>query len=191
MNRLDTCRRQMTIQELLDDPLIKGSEAAIRKTLQRLVSRGVVEAIDLPREPGQRGKPVRAFQAVMARAQGESVWMSSLSQNPVDDSKLNGTLAVPEESCPIYKGSAGAASDTVETESFSPRARDSHDAFWDDPGLTRKLEEADAAERQARLARFINQEAEEMCAAANKAIEVKEASKPVVIDVDCSNVETD
>ena len=66
---------------------------------------------------------------------------------------------------------------------------------WNDQALTRKLADADAEERQARLARFINEESAAKpvdfnkedgaarIAAAADAIREKKTDQPVVIDV--------
>ena len=66
MNRLQTHDGWMSRTELNADPLVGGSVAAIKKTLQRLENRGVVEILEKPTPNG----PQKLYRAL--RAHGES-----------------------------------------------------------------------------------------------------------------------
>jgi len=58
--------RSVTRSELVSDPLCEGSTAGIRKALQRLVSRGLIEVVAY--QPGERGgSPDAVFRAVSSR----------------------------------------------------------------------------------------------------------------------------
>lgn len=139
MNRLQTSKYPMTRTDLNADPLVGGSIAAIKKTLQRLENRGVLEVTERPSPKG----PVKLYSAL--RAWGESVKGGQTSQTPCNDSKTRGdtsagTSTCPptqqpavktrgdnskaESKCPPTESSAGAGSDPGETLSLYPRARE-------------------------------------------------------------------
>tara|TARA_Y100000385_G_scaffold226268_1_gene236897 strand:- start:664 stop:2949 length:2286 start_codon:yes stop_codon:yes gene_type:complete len=114
MLRLQTTNEEMTRQQLNSDPLIGGSLAAITKTLQRLLNRGVISAVT------KKGG-VKHYSVV--HAQGESSRGGQVQENPVDDNDLGVDKCLPESSCPPPKSSAGASSDEVRTLSTNPHAR--------------------------------------------------------------------
>jgi replicative DNA helicase len=64
--------RGLTRSDLASDPLCGGSVAAIRKALQRLVSRGLLEAEEAPRSRGA-GKAPLFYRAVLSRDMSRSV----------------------------------------------------------------------------------------------------------------------
>ena len=142
VNRLVTSRRPMTQKELNADPLVGGSVAAIQKTLQRLVNRGVVEVVEAAQRsshPG--GKKELAYQAL----RGESSSVSRSKQKPSAGTDSQSDTPSPEQvcpienseaaptqwdnlpgtdECPIEEPSAGQGSDPIGTEDVCPRARD-------------------------------------------------------------------
>ena len=67
--------RSLSVNELVDDPVVEGKPAAIRKSVQRLAKRGLIElfpnAEDLPNE----------YQAVLARGEDQKTVLSG--QTPV------------------------------------------------------------------------------------------------------------
>jgi hypothetical protein len=72
--------RWYTRTDLNSDPLLGGSAAATRKALQRLVKRGLLRAEEHSTDRG--GKPVQAFQAVLAYTRGEGGEVSHSEQKP-------------------------------------------------------------------------------------------------------------
>ena len=109
----------MSRQELNADPVVGGSVSAIKKTLQRLENRGVVEVMD---KPAPQGKPIKLYRALRS-SRGEIIERGQVPLNPVDDSKEKGDTSSSEEQCPLSESSAGASSEDVGTVSPSPRAR--------------------------------------------------------------------
>ena len=86
MNRLQTHQGWMSRTELNSDPLVGGSVAAIKKTLQRLENRGVVETKEEKTEAG--GKPTKSYRAL--RAHGESNTGGQPQKSPCNDSVSQG-----------------------------------------------------------------------------------------------------
>ncbi len=138
MNRLQTCEAWMTRSDLNSDPLVGGSVAAIRKTLQRLEDRGVVETKEEKNPDG--GKPVKFFRVLLAH--GESQQVGQQPQTPSENrASAMGQTSEEEptsESCPIVDFSAGAPSDGVDEGPLSSRARTDEElrsmrdqSFWD------------------------------------------------------------
>ena len=119
MNRLQTRGDWMSRQDLNSDPVVGGSVSAIKKTLQRLENRGVVEVMD---KPAPQGKPIKLYRALRS-SRGEIIEGGQVPLNPVDDSKEKGDTRSSKEQCPLSKSSAGASSEDVGTLSPSPRAR--------------------------------------------------------------------
>ena len=121
MNRLQTHDGWMSRTELNSDPLVGGSVAAIRKTLQRLENRGVLETIE---KPSPQGSSVKLYRAL--RAHGESKEMGQPQKSHCNDSVLRwdtprgdcwrGRVSHPESS-------AGAPSDAVDDCPPCSRAR--------------------------------------------------------------------
>ena len=114
MLRLQTSDEEMTRQQLNSDPLIGGSVAAISKTLQRLLNRGLISSVT------KTGK-VKHYSVV--RAQGESSRGGQVHQNPVDDKDLGVDTCPQNQECPPPEVSAGALSEEVQTLSTNPHAR--------------------------------------------------------------------
>jgi len=105
VNRLVTARRPMTKKELNADPLVGGSVAAIKKTLQRLVNRGIVEVVEATqRSSCKGGKKEFAYQAL----RGESSDVSRLSKNPSAGTDHERDTPIVESSCPIQDSEAGS-----------------------------------------------------------------------------------
>ena len=115
MNRLQTHQGWLSRHDLNADPLVGGSVAAIKKTLQRLENRGVVEV------ETKEGK--KLYRALRSSARGESVTGGQVPLKSVDDSISRGDTSSPESECPPVDLSAGAPSENAETLSPSPRAR--------------------------------------------------------------------
>jgi predicted transcriptional regulator len=148
MNRLQTNQQPMSKAELDSDPLVGGSVAAIKKTLQRLVNRGVVEVVE-ERGVGKRGKSVFRYSAV--RAHGERSGNVPLEQIPSYDREVIGDTrsenqkcppyeregrfigdnSAPQEKCPPLDPSAGAGSAPLGTGPARPRAREALSAMLD------------------------------------------------------------
>jgi hypothetical protein len=101
MNRLVTVGRPMTQKELNADPLVGGSVAAIQKTLQRLVNRGVVEVVEERQRSSQKGgKKELAYQAL----RGESSRVSGSEQTPSAGTHLESDTPSETQGCPIQTG---------------------------------------------------------------------------------------
>jgi hypothetical protein len=67
LNRLRSAYpRALSRPELAADPLCGGSVAGIRKGLQRLVSRGLIEAVD-SKQGSKGGSPAKTYRAVLSR----------------------------------------------------------------------------------------------------------------------------
>jgi hypothetical protein len=133
-----------TREELNGDPICGGSVAAIRKSLQRLEKRGLIQVSQVA-PVGKGGRPVNVYQAVVALSRGEgekecpidqttSVCSGSdVGHTPVLEKmcpigaatgKANGTLPRKSEPCPIadpLQGNGFAQGDTSETY---PHARE-------------------------------------------------------------------
>jgi len=121
MNRLQTRQDWMSREELNGDPLVGGSVEAIRKTLQRLQNRGVVEVME---KTGAKGRPTKFFRTLShTRAHGESQEVGQVPENPVADNDPKWDTRSSDQGCPIKESSTGAASADVGTLSRSPRAR--------------------------------------------------------------------
>ena len=143
MTRMQTHQGWMTRAELNSDALVGGSVSAVKKTLQRLVNRGLLETEALQKK--QRGKPELKYRAISTSTRGESQMLSHVGEKPCNDSVSKGdtpdnqegcpnkepspgmskedTLSAQAE-CPIKERSADAGSDLSGTLSHSPRARD-------------------------------------------------------------------
>ena len=123
MNRLQTHQGWMSRTELNSDPLVGGSVAAIKKTLQRLENRGVVETKEEKTEAG--GKPTKSYRAL--RAHGESNTGGQPQKSPCNDSVSQGdtgaSTSAPDAECPLAESSAGAPSDAVDECPLDSRAR--------------------------------------------------------------------
>jgi len=159
VNRLVTARRPMTQKDLNADPLVGGSVAAIQKTLQRLVNRGVIEVVEATQRSSHKGgKKELAYQAL----RGESSKVSALNQTPSAGTVLQSDTLSSEQTCPIETGETACGqsdnspgteecpikepaspqgSDPNRTEDLCPRARDErsheelkalHAAAWDE-----------------------------------------------------------
>ena len=121
MNRLQTSKEWVTRQELNADPLVGGSVAAIKKTLQRLENRGVIEILEKPNPAG--GDPIKLYRSLQSSPRGEIISGGQVPLKSVDDSSSRGDTNSLEPECPPVDLSAGASSEDGETLSPSPRAR--------------------------------------------------------------------
>lgn len=141
MNRLQTSKHPMSRSDLNSDPLVGGSVAAIKKTLQRLENRGVVQVEERPSPNG--GSSVKLYSAL--RAWGESSKGGQQSQKAHEYRAEQGDTdpgasscpspavklreegednKAPEPECPPVGASVDGPFDPVETESTCPRVRD-------------------------------------------------------------------
>ena len=87
---------------LVDDPLLEGKPAAIRKSLQRLLKRGLIEASN-EQETSPAGKTLQTYKAILARGEGgTSVPRGPLSSDGTgsDVGHSRGTTT----KCPISSG---------------------------------------------------------------------------------------
>ena len=92
---------------LVDDPLLEGKPAAIRKSLQRLLKRGLIEASN-EQETSPAGKTLQTYKAILARGEGQtSVPSRPLSSNGTgsDLGQSSGT----RQECPISSGGTWSA----------------------------------------------------------------------------------
>ena len=113
MNRLQTKDEWVSRQELNSDPLVGGSVAAIKKTLQRLENRGVIEVME---KPSPQGKPIKLFRAIRVRPCGGCVKRGQDPLNPVEDYEEKGDTLIDSEQCPLSKSSPGAPSEGKGTD---------------------------------------------------------------------------
>jgi len=127
LNRLQTADQPMTRPELVADPLINGGVAAVRKTLQRLVNRGVVRVVETT-QGNHGGTPTPSYEIV--RAYGESQGASQSKEIPSAGTDSQWDTSAQEEECPTGESSAGAPSDDVGTEGDNPHARDESFDRW-------------------------------------------------------------
>jgi hypothetical protein len=137
--------RTATRSELNADPIVGGNVAGIRKSLQRLEKRGLIEVVEaLSNKSG--GKPTYHYKAVLAcGALRESVsleqtpsvgtdeqWDTTKEKTEVSHSEtvdagssdLNGTPSEKTEQCPIAKPSDTNGSAPMGRSEQYPRARD-------------------------------------------------------------------
>ena len=156
MNRLQTHQGWMSRKDLNADPLVGGNTSAIRKALQRLMHRGLLETKTLQgNKPGKQELEYRSLRVRGGMGQvgkeGQtpsndtlSKWDSPIQEEecPIQDSGTKAdkwdTLSKNSE-CPIQEPSTGAGSVPNETVSHSPRARE---ASRTSEELQRSLDEA-------------------------------------------------
>ena len=119
MNRLQTKGEWMTRQELNADPLVGGSVSAIRKTLQRLDNRGVIEVGFVQ----QNNRVVAIYRALQESPRGEIIEVGQVPSSPVHDSQNSWDTSPKNSECPTKPASAGAPSEDAGTVSHSPRER--------------------------------------------------------------------
>ena len=156
MNRLQTHQGWMSRKDLNADPLVGGNTSAIRKALQRLMHRGLLETKTLQgNKPGKQELEYRSL-----RVRGGMGQVGKEGQTPSNDSLSKWDSPIQEEECPIQDSgtgadkwdtfsknsecpiqepSAGAGSVPNETVSHSPRARE---ASRTSEELQRSLDEA-------------------------------------------------
>ena len=133
-----------TREELNSDAVCGGSVAAIRKSLQRLEKRGLIQVSEvLP--AGKGGRPVNVYQAVVALSRGEGEKECPLDQTtsicsgsamghtPVSEAecptsestrKTGGTRARKSKPCPIADPLQDKGSEQVDTSEIYPRVRE-------------------------------------------------------------------
>jgi hypothetical protein len=145
--------------ELNADPVVGGSAAAIRKSLQRLVKRGLLRTDELP--PMKKGgKPVLTYQAVLSslpsHTRGEVAESVPLGQNPseamdkqwdteskneevshsstslLDALRSNGTDSEKTDECPIAKPSEAQVKEHVGHPGTYPPAQAHEDGRTDE-----------------------------------------------------------
>jgi AAA domain/Primase C terminal 2 (PriCT-2)/Bifunctional DNA primase/polymerase, N-terminal len=93
-----------TREELNSDAVCGGSVAAIRKSLQRLEKRGLIQVSEvLP--AGKGGRPVNVYQAVVALSRGEGEKECPLDQTTsICNGSAMGHTPAAEAECPTSKG---------------------------------------------------------------------------------------
>ena len=133
-----------TREELNSDAVCGGSVAAIRKSLQRLEKRGLIQVSEvLP--AGKGGRPVNVYQAVVALSRGEGEKECPLDQTtsicsgsamghtpvlaaecPTSEGtgKTGGTQARKSKPCPIADPLQDKGSGQVDTSETYPRVRE-------------------------------------------------------------------
>ena len=87
---------------LVDDPLLEGKPAAIRKSLQRLLKRGLIEASN-EQETSPAGKTLQTYKAILARGEGQT----SVPSRPLFSNGTGSDLgqsARTKQGCPISSG---------------------------------------------------------------------------------------
>jgi hypothetical protein len=100
--------------DLNADPLCGGSVAAVRKSLQRLLKRGLIEILSSEERTNQKGSPEHHFRAVLSSSRGEVVFSSPTKANPSDTKGSDvGHLGGTGGMCPTSKEgfAAGTSSD--------------------------------------------------------------------------------
>ena len=97
MNRLQTSKQPLSRLDLNADPLVGGSVAAIKKTLQRLENRGVVEVTE---RTSHTNAPEKLYSAITIRLWGESIRRRTEDENPVEHSISKGDTEAGTSSCP-------------------------------------------------------------------------------------------
>jgi hypothetical protein len=133
-----------TREELNGDPICGGSVAAIRKSLQRLEKRGLIQVSQVM-PVGKGGRPVNVYQAVVALSRGEGEKGCPIDQTtsvsngfdvghtPVLEEKcptkqespsLSGTHGQKSEPCPIADPLQRSGSDKGDTSGTYPHARE-------------------------------------------------------------------
>jgi hypothetical protein len=129
--------RTTTRLELNSDPLVGGRVAAIRKALQRLEKRGLIEvAMEEPKKDG--GRPIQHYRAVLARGEGggecpidenpspgtDPQWDNSFGNDDVShSSEQMGQPGAKNEGCPIADASEDKGSASMGQPDKYPRAR--------------------------------------------------------------------
>ena len=134
MHRLQTKDEWVSRMDLNSDPLVGGKTDAIKKTLQRLENRGVVEVKEEHNPAG--GSPTKFYRALRVRAQGESIEGGQQGQNPVGNSRRWGDTKPSAEKCPPSVLSTGAASQKNSNPSPHIRARGEDERTQDEVNAT-------------------------------------------------------
>ena len=94
-----------TVESLFYDPLINGTTAAIRKSLQRLEKRGLVESVPLSNpvltgsDKSRSKQQVNSYRAVLARGEGKKVSQPGVDASAGAESKVGHKAGTPL-SCP-------------------------------------------------------------------------------------------
>lgn len=134
--------RTFSRSDLNSDPIVGGKVDAIRKSLQRLVKRGLIEVVDSA--PSLDGKNTHhLYKAVLAcggllkecpmqeegsggaeSGTGQEVGHGAFEGNVSHRDEEGGTLSASEEACPNPEGSAGAGSVPMGHSGTYPRARE-------------------------------------------------------------------
>ena len=111
--------RTTTRLELNSDPLVGGRVAAIRKSLQRLEKRGLIEVVlEEPKKGG--GSPIQHYKAVLARGEGEEGCPTGQNPSPGTDPQWDNSSENNKLShCSERVGQPGAESDGCPTADAS------------------------------------------------------------------------
>jgi len=144
MNRLQTKNEWLSRQQLNADPLVGGNVSAIRKALQRLVNRGVLEVRAL--QQLKKGSPELEYRALLVRGGFKEV--SHLPQTPCNNSLSKWDSPTKDEKCPTKKSEPGASKwDTSSEKQECPTKESSADAGSDPSGTLSHSPRAREAER--------------------------------------------
>jgi len=102
-----------TREELNSDPICGGSVAGIKKSLQRLEKRGLIEVVGTREGSKKGGSRPNVYQAVVASSRGEVVEVCPPRQKPCGDKDLaGGHVGNFQESVPLAGGGGHIASKT-------------------------------------------------------------------------------
>jgi hypothetical protein len=137
-----------TRKDLAADPICGGSVEAIRKSLQRLEKRGLIEVV--ASEPNSEGGgALKVYRAVLARPRGEIGSSCPTTVNPSDTKDLGlGQGGGTEQSCPTFSD-LGQPSPKTDTCPKQETLQENGSGLWDSSGTyphARVREERKAAE---------------------------------------------
>jgi len=136
MNRLQTSKVPLSRKDLNADPVVGGSVAAIKKTLQRLENRGVLEVDE--RTTGSGGSGEKFYSAL----RGGSLFGGTWGQNPCNDSVYQGDSPSENQGCPppvegphgSLLQNAATKGDNLATQEICPPEESSGEAGFDPAG---------------------------------------------------------
>ena len=99
LNRLLTSGRPMSLKDLNADSLVGGSVAANRKTIQRMLNRGLIAVVRT--EQGSRGGRPEEFYAPVGSSRGETIDVSTSSQTPCAGTDSQVDTPAEVDTCPL------------------------------------------------------------------------------------------
>ena len=99
LNRLLTSGRPMSLKDLNADTLVGGSVAANRKTIQRMLNRGLIEVVRT--EQGSRGGRPEEFYAPVGEHRGETLDVSTSEETPCAGTDSQVDTQAKVDTCPL------------------------------------------------------------------------------------------